>query len=127
MHEMHLYEYAVIRIVPSIEREEFFNAGLIMFCKREKFLKAKYYLDPNKFRLFPTELDIESLKKQLQIFDTPDPDKESSNLIQSMDVVERFRWLTAVRSTCIQTSRPHSGLTSDPEKTFELLFTELVM
>lgn len=57
MQDKHLYEYAVIRIVPKIEREEFINVGLIMFCKRPKFIKARYHVDEKKLRLFTSDID----------------------------------------------------------------------
>ena len=58
MQDKHLYEYAVIRIVPKIEREEFINVGLIMFCKRPKFIKARYHVDEEKLRLFTSDIDM---------------------------------------------------------------------
>ena len=109
MQDKHLYEYAVIRIVPKIEREEFINVGLIMFCKRPKFIKARYHVDEEKLRLFTSDIDKESLCTNLHVFD------------------KRFRWLTAIRSASIQTSRPHPGFSNDLEQTFERLFQELVL
>ena len=69
MQDKHLYEYAVIRIVPKIEREEFINVGLIMFCKRPKFIKALYHVDEEKLRLFTSDIDKESLCTNLHVFD----------------------------------------------------------
>ena len=66
MQDKHLYEYAVIRIVPKIEREEFINVGLIMFCKRPKFIKARYHVNEEKLRLFTSDIDKESLCTNLQ-------------------------------------------------------------
>ena len=68
MQDKHLYEYAVIRIVPKIEREEFINVGLIMFCKRPKFIKARYHVDEEKLRLFTSDIDKESLCTNLHVF-----------------------------------------------------------
>ena len=99
MPERYLYEYAVIRVVPRVEREEFINVGIILFSKRKKFLRAKYVLHDEKLRMLFPEIDIP----------------------------ERFRWLTAVRSTIIQTSRPHPGFLTDPDATFDKLFDEFVM
>ena len=112
MQDKHLYEYAVIRIVPKIEREEFINVGLIMFCKRPKFIKARYHVDEEKLRLFTSDIDKES---------------KDGGPIASLDIPERFRWLTAIRSASIQTSRPHPGFSNDLEQTFERLFQELVL
>ena len=66
MQDKHLYEYAVIRIVPKIEREEFINVGLIMFCKRPKFIKARYHVDEKKLRLFTS--DIKNLCAPISTF-----------------------------------------------------------
>lgn len=127
MQGKHLYEYAVLRVVPRVEREEFINVGLIMFSKRAKFIKSRYVLDEKKLRLFSTELDMESLKNNLDSFDKVCGGKKEGGPIASLEIHERFRWLTAIRSSSIQTSRPHSGFSSDLEATFERLFTELVL
>lgn len=127
MQGKHLYEYAVIRFVPRVEREEFINVGLIMFSKRAKFIKAQYILDERKLQLFPSELDIDSLKNNLESFSKICLGKKEGGYIASLEIHERFRWLTAVRSTSIQTSRPHPGFSSDLETTFETLFNELVL
>ena len=69
MQGKHLYEYAVIRLVPRVEREEFFNVGIILFSKRAKYIKALYKVDENKLNLFSSELDRESLFANLHVFD----------------------------------------------------------
>ena len=69
MQGKHLYEYAVIRLVPRVEREEFFNVGIILFSKRAKYIKALYKVDEDKLNLFSTELDRESLFANLHVFD----------------------------------------------------------
>lgn len=127
MQGKHLYEYAVIRLVPRVEREEFFNVGLLLFSKKAKFIKARYQIDENKFNLFPSELDRDTLLENLQVFDKICSGAHDGGPIASLDIPERFRWLTAVRSTSIQTSRPHSGFSDDLEQTFETLFKELVL
>ncbi|NDV59648.1 DUF3037 domain-containing protein [Bacteroides sp. 519] len=127
MQEKHLYEYAVIRVLPKVEREEFINVGVILFSKRSKYLRSKFLVNENKLKLFSTELDIESLRKQLETFDKICAGSFKREPIASMDVAERFRWLTAVRSASIQTSRPHPGLADDLDATFNKLFQELVI
>ena len=116
MQGKHLYEYAVIRLVPKVEREEFFNVGIILFSKRAKYIKALYKVDENKLNLFSSELDRESLSGT-----------KEGGPIAALDVPERFRWLTAVRSASIQTSRPHPGFSDDLDQTLEILFRELVL
>lgn len=127
MQEKQLYEYAVIRVVPRVEREEFFNVGIILFSKKGKYLKSRYQLDVNKLNLFPSELDVDSILTNLEVFDTICSGKKVGGYIASLDIAERFRWLTAVRSTSIQTSRPHSGLSNDLDETFDKLYKELVL
>lgn len=127
MQENHLYEYAVIRVVPKVEREEFFNVGIILFSKRNRYLKSRYYLNLEKLNLFASELDADSILENLEVFDTICSGNKKGGYIASLDVAERFRWLTAVRSTSIQTSRPHAGLSSDLDATFEKLYAELVL
>lgn len=68
MHEKHLYEYAVIRVVPKVEREEFINIGLLLFCKRQKYLRIEYQIPKNKILLFNSEFDIEQLTINLEAF-----------------------------------------------------------
>lgn len=127
MQDKHLYEYAVIRIVPRIEREEFINVGLIMFCKRPKFIKARYHIDEEKLRLFASDIDKDTLCANLHVFDKICTGAKDGGPIAGLDIPERFRWLTAVRSASIQTSRPHPGFADDLEQTFERLFRELVL
>lgn len=123
----HLYEYAIIRIVPKVEREEFFNVGIILFSKKAKYLKALYKVDENKLNLFSSELDRESLYANLEVFYKICSGIKEGGPIAGMDIPERFRWLTAVRSASIQTSRPHPGFSGDLDKTLEELFRELVL
>ena len=107
MQGKHLYEYAVIRLVPRVEREEFFNVGIILFSKRAKYIKALYKVDEDKLNLFSSELDRESLFANLHVFDKICSGTKEGGPIAALDIPERFRWLTAVRSASIQTSRPH--------------------
>ncbi|WP_455639086.1 DUF3037 domain-containing protein [Parabacteroides sp.] len=127
MQGKHLYEYAVIRFVPRVEREEFINVGIILFSKRAKFIKARYLVDEKKIAIFSSELDLDSLHASLRVFDHICSGSKEGGAIAALDIPERFRWLTAVRSSSLQTSRPHPGFSSDLEATFEQLFTELVL
>lgn len=127
MQELQLYEYAVIRVVPRVEREEFLNVGLILFCKRAKRIKVNFALDENKLRLFAPEIDIDQIRMNLDSFVKIANGLKIGGPIALFDVPERFRWLTAIRSSVIQTSRPHPGMCSDLDKGFERLFAELVL
>ena len=127
MQGKHLYEYAVIRFVPKVEREEFINVGIVLFSKRAKYLKSLYMINENKLKLFSSELDIHCLREGLQVFDKICIGNKEGGAIANMDIPDRFRWLTAVKSSCIQVSRPHPGFSADLDKTLERLFKELVL
>ena len=127
MQEKHLYEYAVIRVVPRVEREEFLNVGIILFCKRAKFIKMLYTVEEQKLKLFSSELDIEQLQLNLESFQKIAHGAKNGGPIAQFELSERFRWLTALRSSAIQTSRPHSGFSTDLEQTAQRLFEEMVL
>lgn len=126
MQEDKIYEYAVIRLVPKVEREEFFNIGLVMFSKKEKFIRVEFYLCPNKFKLMHSKLDYDDIIQNLESFQKIANGDKDGGPIALLDVPERFRWLTAVRSAVVQTSRPHPGKSKDLNITFGKLFEELV-
>ncbi len=121
-----LYEYAVIRLVPKVEREEFINIGLIMMCKRRRWVRARYTLPPAKLEAIGCTIPESELRRQLDSFVATAQGEAGAGEIAALVAEERFRWLTAVRSACIQTSRPHPGLTDDLDATFDRLWLELV-
>lgn len=124
---MHLYEYAVVRFVPDIEREEFVNIGLVMMCKRRRWLCVRFSIDEERIKALHPDVDIQSLKSQIKGFERVScADTANGGSIATLEAHERFRWLTAVRSAGIQTSRPHCGLTPDLDNTFNQLFSRLV-
>ncbi|MFV5685942.1 DUF3037 domain-containing protein [Flavobacterium sp. GB2R13] len=127
MHEKHLYEYAVIRVVPRVEREEFLNVGIILFCKKAKFIKVLCSFNEAKLQLFSADLDLEQLHLNLQAFEKVGHGEKSGGPIAQFDIPSRFRWLTALRSSAIQTSRPHPGLCDDLEQTAQHLFEDMVL
>lgn len=127
MKDKHLYEYAVIRVVPKVEREEFTNVGIILFCKQQKYLAVKYHIPLEKLKLYCSELDLNELEKHLQSFEKISKGSKDGGRIAAMDIPSRFRWLTAVRSSCVQTSRPHGGYSEDLDATLNHLFEDLVL
>lgn len=127
MQENHLYEYAVIRVVPRVEREEFLNAGVVLYCAKQRFLKAVFELDRKRLNAFAEELDAEEIEKHLQSFVKICEGTDDSGPIGRLDAASRFRWLTAARSTVIQTSKVHPGFCKDPEETLMRLFKQLVL
>ena len=126
MQEVNIYEYSVIRLVPKVEREEFFNIGLVLFSKKKKYIRVDFYLCPDKFKLMHSKLDFEEIQQNLINFQKVANGEKDGGPIAEMEIPERFRWLTAVRSSVVQTSRPHPGKSEDLDKTFERLFEELV-
>jgi len=122
-----VYEYAVIRLVPRVEREEFLNIGLILFCKAKRFLQVKWYLDEQRLTIFSKDLDIDEIRAYLIAFEKICAGEKSGGPIGLLSIADRFRWLTATRSTIIQTSRSQVGLCIDPDETLEQLFEEMVV
>jgi len=127
MHTHYLFEYAVIRIMPRVERGEFLNAGVILYCPKQKFLKAKYLLDKKKVEYLCGKTDIQELEDHLQIFERISNGSADAGPIAQLPPAERFRWLTATRSTIIQTSKVHPGFCTDAGEMLERLFEQLVM
>ncbi|HRP91088.1 MAG TPA: DUF3037 domain-containing protein [Edaphocola sp.] len=123
---MHLYEYAIIRFVPKVEREEFINVGLLLYCKASRFLAFRYHINTEKFKSFPSEISLEELELHLVAFEKIAKGFPGS-AIGALEISERFRWLSAVKSSVLQSSRPHPGRTLDLDKTFESLFQSLIL
>lgn len=127
MQGKHLYEYTVVRIVPKIEREEFINVGVILYAKQSKFIDMRYHLDPQKLQAFCPDLDLEQIEKNLEAFKAISLGQKEAGRIAEMDMASRFRWLTATRSSVIQTSKTHPGFSDSLPKTVDCLFNELVL
>lgn len=127
MQDKHLYEYSVIRVVPRVEREEFVNVGIILFCKRKRFIKSVIAFDKQKISCLHSQADLNQIETNLNSFTKICKSDLDGGHIAQLDEAERFRWLTAVRSSVIQTSRPHPGFSTDLEKTITRLMNELVL
>jgi hypothetical protein len=126
MQDKLIYEYAVLRLVPKVEREEFINIGIILFCKKQNYLNALSHLDEVKIKAICSDIDIDDFKSYLAAFHKIVDGIEDGGPIAQFDVPSRFRWLSAKRSTILQTSPTHSGLTEDLDATLQKLFSELV-
>lgn len=126
MQEKNLFEYSVIRVVPRVEREEFLNVGVILFCAAKGFLKTAYELDEARLKAFLPCIDIEELEERLQAFKLICVGGTDGGTIGQLPLASRFRWLTSARSTIIQTSPVHPGLCSDPSETFQKIYDQLV-
>ena len=127
MPEQQLFEYAVIRIVPRVEREEFLNIGLVLYCRDMQFLETMFTIDEERLRAFAGYVDMIELKEHLCAFEKISNGDHTAGEIAKLDIASRFRWLTATRSTILQTSKVHPGLCDDPKETLVTLHTQLVL
>ena len=126
MPDNHIFEYATIRVVPRVERGEFLNVGVIVFCKKLSYLGIKYALNEDRLKALYQDIDLPDIKCHMESFEKICNGDASGGPIALLDLPSRFRWLTARRSTIIQSSEVHPGLSADPEPTLEKLFRELV-
>ena len=120
------FSYAVIRVVPDIEREEFLNAGLIVFCRPRRFLRARAVFDEAALDALRTGCDHDAIRDQLRFIERVAAGEIAAGPFGSMSQSERFHWLTTPRSTVVQTAPLHGGTTDDPAATFERLYRMLV-
>ena len=120
------FDYAALRVVPRVEREEFVNAGVILFCSERDWLDARVRLDGDKVRALDPAADLVAIEQHLNGVPrlcAGDPD---AGPIARLSRRERFHWLVAPRSTMIQPGPVHSGLCEDPEAALAKLFERLV-
>ncbi|RMA64805.1 DUF3037 domain-containing protein [Ulvibacter antarcticus] len=127
MQDRYTFEYAIIRIVPKVEREEFFNVGVILFSKQKKFLGIKYQINEDKLKAFSTEIELEVYNDYLNAWKLICDGEPSGGKIGKLELSDRFRWLAACRSTIIQSSKTHPGLSHDPKKTLDDIFKKYVL
>lgn len=127
MSEKILFEYAVIRVVPKVEREEFLNVGVILYSPKLKYLQLIYTLDIDRLKTFSSSLDIGELEEHLRAFEAITLGDKAAGPIARLDIASRFRWLTATRSTILQSSKVHPGFCSDPAAALTRLHATLVL
>lgn len=120
------FTYAVVRVVPDVEREEFVNAGLILFCRPQRFLAARTRLDVEALHALRAGCDVEGIRGQLALLERIAAGEVDTEPFGRMSQSERFHWLTTPRSTVVQPGPVHAGTTDDPEATFAHLFSVLV-
>ena len=120
------YDYAVLRVVPNVEREEFINVGVILFCRPLQFLGARIEPDIKRLAALAPELDLAMVKAQLDLFPRICAGGPDAGPIGQLDQADRFHWLAAPRSTIIQTSPVHCGLCADPEAALGDVFEKQV-
>lgn len=120
------FSYAVVRVVPDIERQEFMNAGLILFDRERRTLLARTRLDAERLRSLGGECDLEGIGAQLELVERIADGRIDVAPFTGMTQSERFHWLTTPRSTLVQPGPLHAGTTEDPHATFEHLYGVLV-
>ncbi|MDE3129743.1 MAG: DUF3037 domain-containing protein [Acidobacteriota bacterium] len=120
------FQYAVLRVVPRVEREEFINVGVIVFCRTRRFLRARVALDPRRIRALAPDVDLAAVQEHLDARVRVAAGDADAGPLAALSQSERFHWLVAPSSTMIQTSPVHSGLGDDPEAVLDRLFSELV-
>ena len=120
------YDYAVIRVVPKVDREEFINAGVILSCPDKSFLEARIRLNESRLLALDPSLDLEMVRTHLETIPTICHGGDGAGPIGQLPQRQRFHWLVAPRSTIIQTSPVHTGRCSDPAAALEHLVGKMV-
>jgi hypothetical protein len=124
--ELCSFDYATLRIVPSAERAEFINAGVVMHCAEQAFLECMVLVDEDRLRALWPGVDVELVREHLEAFPRVAAGDEGAGPIARLSKRERFHWLVAPRSTMIQVSPVHSGMCVTPEETIGELYRRLV-
>ena len=122
----HSFDFATIRIVPRVDREEFINAGVLLFCLERKFLGARVEVDDARLTTLWPDIDLELLRQHVESFPKICAGVPDGGPIARLSLRERFHWLAAPRSTVIQISPVHSGICESPEEKLDELFERLV-
>jgi len=120
------FEYAIVRVVPRVERGEAFNAGIVLMSRARRFLGARVELDPDLLAAMWSDCDPEAIRDHLAAIVGVADGAPEAGPIALLTAPERFHWLVSPSSTIIQPSEVHTGLTADPEATLEHLFRTLV-
>lgn len=127
MRDLCSFDYAVVRVVPRVERGEFINAGVILFCPTEAFLEARIALDRDRLIALAPSIDLALVESHLAVIPTVCRGGAEAGTIGQLPQRARFHWLVAPRSTIIQMSPMHSGVNESPATALEALFRKLVM
>lgn len=127
MTERTVYEYAIVRFVPRVERAEFINIGVALFCRKQRYAELKFHINETKLKALFDDLDLELLENHLLSFQKICAGDKSAGTIAQLDQTERFRWLTANRSTIIQCSATHVGICFNASEMHEELYKKLVL
>lgn len=120
------FDYAILRVVPRVEREEFLNAGVVLYCRDQRYLAARISLDVARLAALAPGLDPGRIQEHLELIPLICAGGREAGPLGELSQVERFRWLTSPRSTVIQVSPAHCGLCADPEATLARLLASAV-
>ena len=120
------FQYAIVRVVPHVERGECVNAGVVLFCRQRRFLAARVELDEERVRAISPGADLDAVRGHLDALVRIAAGNPDGGPIAALPASERFHWLVAPSSTIIQCSPVHTGLTDDPEGELERLVDRLV-
>jgi len=126
MHAAEVYDYAIVRVVPRVEREEFINAGVILSCQRTGFLQAAVALDAARLQALHPQVDLETVRRHLDAIVAICAGEPGCGPIAQLPYRARFHWLTARRSSIIQTSPVHTGRCVDAGSTLEHIMQRMV-
>ncbi len=121
-----VFEYAVLRVVPRVERGELINAGIVLYCRARSFVAARTHLDEERLRALDPTVDVEGVRAALRAVEGVCLGGDAAGQAAGDDAGRRFRWLVAPRSTVVQPGPVHTGLTADPEAEAERLLEVLV-
>lgn len=122
----HVFEYAVLRAVPRQDRGEFMNVGVLLYCAPQNFLRCRTHVDDDRLRALDSNIDLDLLHDSLRLW-CGACDGSTAAQVTSTSLGQRFRWLTAPRSTLLQTSPTHTGFTDDPAQELDRLWQSLVL
>ncbi len=120
------FQYAIWRVVPSVERGEALNVGVVVFCRRRRFLEARTLLDEERLAALFPDLDVAAVRRHLDGLVRVAAGDPAGGAVARLDQSERFGWLTAASSTTVQPSPIHTGLCDDPQAVLDRLFERLV-
>ena len=126
MHDNDVFEYAIVRVVPRVEREEFLNVGIILCCAAQEFLHTAFEVNEGRLRAMHASASIPEIEAHLSMFELVCTGSVGAGSVGLLPMGERFRWLTAPRSTVVQTSPVHTGFCANAQETLEHLLATLV-
>jgi Protein of unknown function (DUF3037) len=124
--ELSSFDYAILRVVPRVEREEFVNAGVVVLCLERQFLDARIVVDEPRLRALWPQIDVELVRRHLEAFRSVAQGDPAAGPIARLSLRERFHWLVSPRSTIIQVSPVHTGICGEPEKVVEHLMKRVL-